>query len=152
MSNTNFTPEMAMIFFNIFIAEKTIAQVFDKAYESSGVSTKQWLVLTMATNIQKPTIQNIAKKLHTSHQNVKVIATNLSQQGLVVIEKDPTDQRASIIKTTPEFKKLNKKRGNLDEQNLSELFSVLNDQELSNLNNYLNKIINNTKNIQDKIK
>jgi DNA-binding MarR family transcriptional regulator len=134
-----FKPEMAQLFFDFFVIEKALANVFDSVYAEQQVTTKQWLVLAVASNIEDPSISTIAKILSTSHQNVKVIAQNLEKNGFVELVPSKSDKRTTVVRTTEKLDRLNEARGNRDNDNLVLLFDEFDQTELNNLLGYLER-------------
>ncbi len=126
----------------IFLLERRLEYMFDKVLESDNLTAKQFLVLATIVNTyrEKPSIQEVAKQLLTSHQNVKAIALNLQKQGFVTLEKDRKDKRVTRLTVTPKSKAFWQKREAEDKSLLHELFKHLSDQEVSILHQSLIKL------------
>lgn len=102
----------------------------------NGVDALQWLVLAAVANIcpEKPSIQEVAKRLATSHQNVKAIALNLEKSGFMTLEKDKKDKRVTRLSITPKTNEFWQKREDEDKALLVEVFKHLSNQELILMN------------------
>lgn len=142
---------MAKVFFNFFIVERALAQLFDGVYAQYDLTTKQWLVLAVATNIERPTMQNVARALRTSHQNVKVIAMSMVRQGYVRLEKDPADRRTTLIMPAERLAELGSARGDKDEQDMALLFQDFSGEELAHLDQSLDKLLAQIDTVRNKL-
>jgi len=151
-TNDDFQPIMAKIFFDLFVVERSLANLFDSVYTKHGLTTKQWLVLAVATNIDRPTIQNISKVLDTSHQNIKAISINLEKSGFVSLVNDPSDKRSTLVIATKKLESLNKERGKNDEDNMALLFGKFNEAEIDIFSDYLNRLQSQITDIKDQMK
>jgi len=117
------------------------------------LTTKQWLVLAA---IEKSpsinlSIQDVAKRLSTSHQNIKAIALNLEKRGFVSLVKDREDKRVTRLSITPKCVSFWRERESQDEELLLEIFKNLGDEEISALPTTLIKILKNTDRITERI-
>jgi len=151
-TNNGFQPIMAKIFFDLFIIERSLANLFDSVYAKHGLTTKQWLVLAVAANIDRPTIQNISKALNTSHQNVKAITLNLEGSGFVNLVNDPSDKRSTLVIATKKLKALDQERGKKDEDNMALLFGEFDRDELDRLSEHIDRLQTQVINIKGQIK
>lgn len=150
-TSQNFKPEMAKLFFDLFILERALVSLFDSIYSKYNLTTKQWLILAVATNIERPTIKNIAGELKTSHQNVKAIALNLEKEGLVNLIQDPADKRTTLIVGSKKLENLNKTRVTNDQDGMALLFGEFNARELKNLSGYIQRLLAQIETTKDKI-
>lgn len=148
----SFKPEMATLFFDFFILERSLASLFDSIYSKYNLTTKQWLILAVATHIERPTITRIAEELKTSHQNVKAIALNLERVGLVNLIQDPADKRSTLVVGSNKLENLNKTRGTDDQDGMALLFGEFNAQELQDLSGYIERLLAQIEHIKGKIK
>ena len=146
-----YQPEMAQLFFNFFMVERELASLFNRIYSQHGFTTKQWLVLAVATNIERPTIQNVAKELKTSHQNVKAIALNLEKAGLISLVQDTTDKRVKLIVASKKLQNLSVVRGTKDQEGMITLFEGFEVQELKQLLSYTERLLKQIKMTKCKI-
>ena len=147
-----YQPEMAQLFFNFFMVERELASLFNRIYSQHGFTTKQWLVLAVATNIERPTIQNVAKALKTSHQNVKAIALNLEKADLISLVQDTTDKRVKLIVASKKLQNLSVVRGTKDQEGMITLFGGFEAQELKQLLSYTERLLKQIEMTKCKIK
>jgi DNA-binding MarR family transcriptional regulator len=146
-----FLPEMAKLFFDFFVIEKALANIFDNAYREHGITTKQWLVLVIALNLKNASISNIARILSTSHQNIRVIAENLERNGLVKLERSETDRRTTFVLPTGRVDEINKIRGDRDNINMATLFGEFKQSELAAMSRYLDRFKTQIENVKDSL-
>ncbi len=146
-----FKPEMAKLFFDFFILEKALANIFDKSYKEHNITTKQWQVLVIALHLKKASISNIAGILSTSHQNIRVIAGNLSKNNLVRLERSEIDRRITFVIPTDKVNEINELRGDRDNINMAMLFGEFNQTELDCLSQMLDRFKNQIEKVKEKI-
>ena len=146
-----FKPEMAKLFFDFFVIEKALANIFDKSYKEHDITTKQWQVLVIALHLEKASISNIAAILSTSHQNIRVIAENLSKNNLVKLERSKDDRRITFVIPTDKVNEINELRGDRDNVNMAMLFGEFNQTELENLSQMLDRFKNQIEKVKDRI-
>jgi DNA-binding MarR family transcriptional regulator len=74
--------------------------VGDHVFEE--VTWKQWFALLGATVLQpNPSVSQVAGFVGTSHQNMKQLLLRLQSAGLVLLIKDESDLRRTLVKLTP---------------------------------------------------
>ncbi len=65
---------------------------------------KQWFVLLGASVFESPpAITQVAALIGTSHQNAKQLLLRLQKAGFVSLEKDPMDQRRTLVHFAEKF-------------------------------------------------
>lgn len=135
--------EMNECFGTIFLIERKLESVFDRILARENITSKQWLVLAAVGEILggEPTIQDVAKQLSTSHQNVKAIAINLEKRGFLQLKKDPKDKRVTRLSITEKSKVLWAAREDVDKANLVEVFKLLSNEEIKQLKESLFKLM-----------
>jgi|GEM_PF-947002 len=151
-THEDFQPIMAKIFFDLFVVERSLANLFDSVYTKHGLTTKQWLVVAVVTNIDRPTIQNISKALSTTHQNVKAISLNLEKSGFVSLVNDPSDKRSTLVIATKKLEALYQERGKNDDDNMALLFGEFDKSEIDRLSEYIDRLQSQIINIKDQMK
>jgi DNA-binding MarR family transcriptional regulator len=90
---------------------------------------------------QEPSIQEIARELATSHQNIKAIAVNLEKRGFIRLNKDPQDKRVTRLSVTTKSKEFWQKREKEDIENFLILFKHLTNEERVSLHKSLMKLL-----------
>ncbi|MBC2724717.1 MarR family transcriptional regulator [Desulfosporosinus sp.] len=136
-------PEMNECFALIFLLERRLEATFDRILAAENLTAKQWLVLAAVEGILqgKPSIQEVARQLSTSHQNIKAIALNLEKRGFLLLEKDPKDKRVTRLSVTAQSQSLWQARVDVDKANLEELFQHLSGEEVLNLKESMYKLM-----------
>lgn len=85
-----------VIFASTFMLANRLQMVMDQ--EIDEITCKQWFVMTsLGTFEEAPTLKELAKACDSSHQNVKQIILKLAEKNFVRIEKDAIDGRALRI-------------------------------------------------------
>ena len=127
----------------IFLLERRFEYIFDKVLATSNLTAKQWLVLAAVEKIceEKASIQEVARQLSTSHQNVKAIALNLQKNGFLTLEKDSKDKRVTRLTTTAKSKDFWQKREEENRALLLKLFKHLSKQEKLFLHQVLGSLL-----------
>lgn len=135
--------EISESFGLIFLLERKFEYIFDKVLAQNNLTAKQWLVLVAIEKIceEKPSIQEVARELSTSHQNVKAIALNLQKSGFITLEKDHKDKRVTRLVITPKSKAFWQKREAENYLLLLKLFKHTSDQERVILHQLLSKLL-----------
>jgi DNA-binding MarR family transcriptional regulator len=146
-----FIPEMAKLFFDFFVIEKALANIFDRSYREHNITTKQWLVLVVALHLKNASISSIAEILSTSHQNVRVIAGNLVKNGLVKLVRSKEDRRTTFVLPTAKVDEINKIRGDRDNINMAMLFGEFRKSELVSMSQSFDRFKNHIENIKDQL-
>lgn len=137
----------------IFLLERRLEYLFDKVLAASNLTAKQWLLLAAIEKSPEAdlSIQDIAKRLSTSHQNIKAIALNLEKRGFVNLFKDKNDKRVTRLATTSKYTSFWQEREEQDKELLLEIFKDLGDEEISTLPRSLVKLLKNTDAITERI-
>jgi DNA-binding MarR family transcriptional regulator len=153
MTKNNTLQAVSESFGLIFLLERKLEYIFDRILASDNLTAKQWLVLAAIEKLckQKPSIQEVAKLLATSHQNIKAISLNLAKGGFVTLEKDPKDKRVTRLSTTDKSKAFWQGREAEDKAFLLELFKNLSDQEKFTLLQSLGKLLQGTDELAERI-
>ncbi|MFB9953706.1 MarR family winged helix-turn-helix transcriptional regulator [Cellulomonas denverensis] len=97
-------PLESQLFGSLFVLGSHLSRYADDALARYGVTSRQWLllaVLVQAFPDRSPTLTQAAAVYGTSRQNVKQIASQLAARGLVTLEPDSTDRRATRLAVTP---------------------------------------------------
>ncbi len=137
----------------IFLLERRLEYLFDKVLATSNLTAKQWLLLAAIEKSPEAnlSIQDVAKRLSTSHQNIKAIALNLEKRGFVSLFKDKEDKRVTRLAITPKCTLFWQEREGQDEELLLEIFKDLDYEEISTLPKSLIKLLKNADAITERI-
>ncbi len=140
---TNNAKDLNLKIFNLyFLLNQKMEYVFDREMEKAGVTAKQWLMLlTIATLFDHPPSMNeTARKMASSHQNIKQMAVLLEKKGFLKIETDQKDRRTLRLVLTENFRKFWRTRTQKDKKIVSEFFNYLTDRESKELLQLLSKV------------
>lgn len=88
----------------LFVLTQHLTRYADDALARYGVTARQWLLLAVLVRGfpgERPTLTQAAHAYGTSRQNVKQVALQLAARGLVTLEPDPDDRRATRLAVTP---------------------------------------------------
>lgn len=90
------------IFGTILMLSIRIDTLLEREFSKFDITPKQWFLSLIIKDFfdKPPTIKEAAKEMGTSHQNVKQVALKLEQKGLLILEKDKKDARATRLKLT----------------------------------------------------
>ena len=102
MSKLEMMGDQKYLFGLIFIVANRMDTLLQREFNQLDITTKQWFLSVIIDNLfdKPPTIKQVAKEMGSSHQNVKQVALKLEQKGLLILEKDKRDARATRLKLT----------------------------------------------------
>lgn len=123
MSKIEIMDDCSYLFGTIFILANRMDTLLQREFKKFDITTKQWFLSIIIDNLfdNPPTIKEAAKEMGSSHQNVKQVALKLEEKGLLTLERDPKDARATKLKLTEksnEFGKLIREEGLMFHQKL----------------------------------
>jgi DNA-binding MarR family transcriptional regulator len=116
----------------LFLIQQRWGYIINKKFQKDHITTKQWLMLIILGNVfsSPPSMQEVAKAMSTTHQNVKQLAIRLENRGLLKIARDPQNRRILRLKITEECQEFWKKRKTADIKSINDLFNGLNTEEV----------------------
>jgi len=102
MSKLEMMDDRKYLFGSIFILSNRMDTLLQREFNRFDITTKQWFLSVIIDNLfdNPPTMKEAAKEMGSSHQNVKQVALKLEQKGLLILEKDKKDARATRLKLT----------------------------------------------------
>lgn len=139
------------IFASMLLVANKMDTLLERALSKYNITAKQWFMLIVTVNAFKetPSIKEIAKIMGSSHQNVKQLALKLEIKGMIELEKDKRDLRATKVILTKKcfqlFKKLEKE--GLDFMN--NFYKDIENIEMKNTRIFISKIMDNLKDIEE---
>lgn len=100
MNKLDLMTDQQYLFGSIFVAANRVDTLLEREFKKFDVTTKQWLLSVVIENLfdKPPTIKEAAREMGSSHQNIKQVALKLEQRGLLALEKDERDSRATRLK------------------------------------------------------
>ena len=123
MSKIEIMDDCSYLFGTIFILANRMDTLLQREFKKFDITTKQWFLSIIIDNLfdNPPTIKEAAKEMGSSHQNEKQVALKLEEKGVLTLERDPKDARATKHKLTEksnEFGKLIREEGSMFHQKL----------------------------------
>lgn len=153
MANNALPPEVINTVGLIFLLERRLEYLFDKVLEPHNLTTKQWLLLSVVDKSEggQPSLQEVARQLNTSHQNVKAIAVNLEKRGFLTMQKDAVDKRVTRLAVTPISDSFWQLREATDTEMFNKIFKHLTADEIKMLSPLLFKLLYGIQELTDQI-
>ena len=142
MNKLDVLDDNLFVFGVVFVIANKLDTLLDREFKPIGMTAKQWFLTIVIEMLfdEAPTIKQVAKAMGSSHQNVKQVALKLEQKGLLVMEKDVNDGRATRLKLTEKsqtfWEQTQQKRGVFMEA----VFKNLDKKELENTKKALQKM------------
>jgi DNA-binding MarR family transcriptional regulator len=139
------------IFASMLLVANKMDTLLERALSKYNITAKQWFMLIVTVNAFKeaPTIKEIAKVMGSSHQNIKQLALKLETKGMVELQKDKKDLRATKVTLTKEcfqlFKKLEKEGISF----MNKFYKEIDATEVKNTRMFISKIMDNLKDIEE---
>lgn len=143
MGQLDLLPDMQYFFGALFVVSNRLETILEREFHRFGVTTKQWFLSIVIDRLfdQPPTIKQAAHAMGCSHQNVKQLALKLSGKGLLRLEQDKQDTRATRLRLTEEgharWKKVRTQRDAFNEK----LFDGVSEEELRTVRNIMGKLL-----------
>lgn len=153
MGQLDLLPDMQYFFGALFVVSNRLDTLLEREFNRFGVTTKQWFLSVVIDKLfdeQPPTIKQAARAMGSSHQNVKQLALKLNSKGLLGLEKDERDTRATRLRLTEEgcslWKRVRTQRDSFNER----LFDGVSEEELRTVRNVMEKLLMNIETIDHK--
>jgi len=102
MSKIEMMGDQQYLFGAVFIVANRIDTLLQREFNRFDITTKQWFLSATIDNLfdKPPTMNEVAREMGSSHQNVKQVALKLVEKGLLILEKDKVDARVTRLKLT----------------------------------------------------
>ena len=130
------------IFGNLFYLANKFQAIMDKDFARHGLTTKQWFLMAVLGEFfdSPPTLKMLAKRMGSSHQNVKQIALKLESKGFIKLSKDSEDKRAVRVEMTEFCDAYWTNRAEGDLEFFKNLFETFEEAEVHQLFELLDKL------------
>lgn len=121
------------IFGSLFVTANLLETLLDRAFFEYGITTKQFLMLITIQSLFEtpPTMQEAARAMGTSHQNIKQIALNLERRGFLNLMKDESDARITRLVPTPDCLDFGRETQQAGEAFMKRMFQGAEDHDLA---------------------
>ncbi len=131
----------------LFLLTHRFETVSNEVLKKDDLTVKQWFLLVTIDNffINPPAIHEVARELHTSHQNVKQIVNSLLKKGFVKLQRDEKDKRILRIILTEKNKQYWASREEEHGKFILSLFKDLTVDEINHMHRITNKLLTNFK-------
>ena len=101
-------PDRQFVFGALLLLGNQMNTRLDRELAEFDVTTVQWF-MTIAIETMfaaPPTLQQVARLLSTSHQNIKQVALKLADKGMLTLVKDSHDRRVTRLHLTDRCRQL----------------------------------------------
>jgi DNA-binding MarR family transcriptional regulator len=151
MNKLDAIDDKTFLFGMLFAAANKLDTLMDRELESFGLTSKQWF-LSVGIDVMfdgPPTIKQVAKEMGSSHQNVKQVALKLEQKGLLRLEKDKDDARATRLVFTEKAREFWGGTQRKGEEFMEAVFKGIGGEDLAAARNVLQRVWNNLADIEN---
>ncbi len=144
--------EKKFIFGTIFMAGNKLQTLMDRDLYDQGITSKQWFLVCVIEYLcgKNPTLNEVAKAMNSSHQNVKQVALKLQKKGFLKMEKDKNDGRILRLELTEKNFKFWNERQKHAENFLEDCFKDFKKLELIIFQEVLAKLMKNFEKMENK--
>ncbi len=140
---SDWRPVLPDLFGNILLLGKNMERLMDQALEPYSLTSRQWFVLAVVAKSTSgaPSLQEVARALNTSHQNIKTIATNLERRGFLNLRRDPNDKRVTRLVATEMNESFWADRDDEARSLIARVFRTLGDEEAMTLGGLIQRLV-----------
>lgn len=117
-----------------------LRRVSDARMRGEAMTTRQATLITIAKELGRPSLSEVAAVMSTSHQNVKQIALGLVRRGFVRLVTDRQDTRVRRLVVTAKNNRFWAARDADDAAAIAKWFSALTRRELVTVNGLLARL------------
>jgi DNA-binding MarR family transcriptional regulator len=133
--------------FKLIQTMNAVEKSFSQAFESYGLTLIQYWVLT---NIHQKLphsirINQLAKLMNSSHQNIKQICVSLENKGWLKLNTDPMDKRSTMVLLSDQFLRQRFELDLIFEQGLKQLYVRISKEDFYRIGILLEKLNDNLK-------
>ncbi len=146
-------PDQAMIFGLLLIISNKMNTLLERELKEFNVTTTQWFLSETINSLfdSPPTLKEVANAMGSSHQNIKQVAIKLQQKGLLKLEKDKKDARATRLRMTDESHDFWKRTDPKGEIFRGKMFKEINLEDIVRTRHLLEKILSNLTEIEKSV-
>ncbi|MEQ8174134.1 MAG: MarR family transcriptional regulator [Syntrophomonadaceae bacterium] len=151
LKKTNSIPDEPMIFALLLITSNKMNTLLEREFKEFDVTTKQWFLSETIRSLfdTPPTLKELASEMGSSYQNIKQVALNLQQKGLLKLEKDKKDARVTRLRLTEQsydFWEKTDPKGSVFRENM---FKEMDKKDITTTRSLLEKILINLTEIEN---
>jgi DNA-binding MarR family transcriptional regulator len=82
-------------------ASHALYKNFDQQVRAAGLSATEWRVLATLHGSPPLTVSQLAQEVAAKQPTVTKLVQRMSEQGWVVLQADPADQRRTLVSASP---------------------------------------------------
>jgi DNA-binding MarR family transcriptional regulator len=117
----------------LLLVAQRLRYLMDDRLRSEGLTTQQAALITAVADMGRPSLNEAAAALGTTHQNAAQLVAALVRKGLLLVEDDPSDGRRRRLSTTAANTRFWKKRNRADHAAVAQWLGALSGEELQTL-------------------
>jgi DNA-binding MarR family transcriptional regulator len=139
------------VFASILLVANKMDTLLERKLSKFNITSKQWFLLLGLFNAfdKPPTIKELANEMGSSHQNVKQVALKLQEKGMIILEKDKKDLRATRLIPTEKSYKFLQDSSEDGRKFMSAFYSGIDDDNLNKARLFISKIMLNLNDIDE---
>ncbi len=151
MKSLNKLNDSAFVFGVLLVIANKMDTLIERTLRKHGITAKQWFLLAILFERfdAPPTIKELAKEMGSSHQNVKQVALKLEDKGLLRLEKDKRDLRATRLSATEKSHELWAAADGDSAKFLEEIFAGVDDAGMKGARLLLSRVMLNLENMEN---
>lgn len=140
------------IFAALLLVANKMDTLLERTLSKFNITSKQWFLLLVLLNAfdKPPTIKELAKEMGSSHQNVKQVALKLQDKGMLLIEKDKKDLRASRLVPTEKSYKFWQDSSEVGQNFMKSFYNGIEKNRLKEARLFISKIMFNLNDMEEK--
>lgn len=150
MSRLDLMKDQKFVFGSIHIVSNKKETLLERELKPFGITFKQWFLMVVIQNSfeSPPTLNEAARAMGSSHQNIKKIASILEEKGYISFEKDKKDSRSKRIRLTEASYKLSEIIRTQATTFTSALFAGIDEDEMAKARVVLQTMMSNLENME----
>lgn len=117
-------------FRTVLVLAQRLRYLMDDRLRADGLTTQQAALLTVVASLGRPSLNEAAAALGSTHQNVAQLVAALCRKDLLSVEPDPADRRRRLLVTTATNDRYWRRRDRADYAAVARWFSALSDEEV----------------------
>ncbi len=139
------------IFGIILVAANKMDTLLDRTLRKYNLTSKQWFLLLVVMSLfdTPPTLNEVARQMGSSHQNVKQLALKLQDKEMLYLEKDSQDLRVTRIVTGEKSTAFWREIAPEGMAFMKDFFAEIDDEAMMRARQFLAQIMNNLNRMED---
>ncbi len=140
------------VFGTLFVVANKLDTLLGRELAPFGMTSKQWLLSVVIDSLfdEPPTIMQAAKEMGSSHQNLKQVALKLGRKGMLSLDKDSEDLRATRLRLTEKAYDFWDGMQRKGDEFLKAVFEGINSEELNAARRLLQGVLSNLARLENR--